>query len=66
MKKRYKLVVRGESVLILHWETEGQLFGPGWVCIADFYHSDANVERIRKIVGLMNKCDQHIDENDDD
>lgn len=61
MKKRYKLLERKEHVYILHWQTDGMLFGPEWGVIAKFSKNEANLERCREIIRLMNDCDRQID-----
>lgn len=66
MKKRYKLLNRGGKIHILHWETDGRLFGPGWECIAAFDGSDSNLKRCREIIRLMNESDRNEDDRERD
>lgn len=66
MKKRYKLLKQNSKILILHWETDGMLFGPDWVCIASFENVEANQERVKTIIRLMNECDKHTEQNNND
>lgn len=66
MKKRYKLLKQNSRILILHWETDGMLFGPEWVCIASFENAGANQERIKTIIRLMNECDKHTEQSNND
>jgi hypothetical protein len=42
MKKRYKLLEKNGKVHILHWVTDGVLFGPDWESIATFDKQDSN------------------------
>lgn len=42
------------------------LFGPDWVCIASFENAEANHERVKTIIRLMNECDKHTEHNDND
>ena len=66
MKKRYKLLVKNGKVHILHWETDGVLFGPDWECIAVFDDIDSNIERCQRIIRIMNECDKHKDNSEND
>lgn len=66
MKKRYKMLCRSGKVLILHWETDGKLFGPDWEVIAKFDDNDQNQQRCKTIIRLMNECDKHTDHPNDD
>lgn len=66
MKKRYKLLKQNSKILILHWETDGMLFGPDWVCVASFEKVEANQERVKTIIRLMNECDKHTEHNNND
>lgn len=61
MKKRYKLLEKKDYVYILHWETDGMLFGPEWVIVAKFPGNEPNIERCRQIVRLMNECDKQAE-----
>ena len=66
MKKRYKLLKRDSRILILHWETDGMLFGHDWICIASFENVEANQERVKTIIRLMNECDNQVGQNNND
>lgn len=66
MKKRYKLLEKNGKVHILHWVTDGVLFGPDWESIATFDKQDSNLERCKTIIRLMNECDKHTDHPNDD
>lgn len=57
MKKRYKMLVRGEMIYILRWETDGKLFGADWDVSAKFLNTPDNLAMCRQIIKLMNKCD---------
>lgn len=61
MKKRYKLLEKKEHVYILHWVTEGVLFGPEWVIMTKFTNNPPNIERCKQIIKLMNDCDRQND-----
>lgn len=61
MKKRYKLLEKASHIYILHWETEGLLFGPEWKIAAKFARCDSNLERCKEVVRLMNECDRHTE-----
>ena len=67
MKKRFKFAVKVGKVYILRWQSDGTLFGAQWEAISFFDEAPGNRERCRKIVRLMNECDQitnNITEND--
>ncbi len=66
MKKRYKHLERNGKIYILHWESEGRLFGPAWDCVATFDNKDTNLERCKSIIRLMNECDKHTEHFNDD
>lgn len=66
MRKRYKLLVKNGKVHILHWESDGKLFGPEYDCIASFDHKTANVDRCKSIVRLMNECERHTNHQDNE
>lgn len=66
MKKRFKLLNRVGKILILHWSSDGKLFGPDWEAIAAFDDKDSNIERCRTIIRLMNECDKHTNHVEDD
>lgn len=66
MKKNYKRLEKNGKVYILHWATEGMLFGPTWDCIASFDNKGSNLERCKTIVKLLNECDKHTIHPDDD
>lgn len=66
MKKRYKLLTKTDSIFILHWVTEGVLFGPEWLSIAKFANNAPNLDRCKQIIRLMNDCDKTSNENKDD
>ena len=57
MKKRYRHIERGDKIGILFWNTDGVLFGSGWETIAQFHRTEANLDRCKMIVKLMNDCD---------
>lgn len=59
--KKYKMLRRGGRIYILHWESDGKLFGPGWDAIAGFEGNDSNERRCMSIVRLMNECDNYTD-----
>lgn len=66
MKKRFKLLNRKGKILILRWDVDGRLFGPDWECIASFENVESNQERVKTIIRLMNECDKHTEQNNDD
>lgn len=66
MKKRFKLLNQKGKILILKWEVEGRLFGPDWDCIAAFENVDGNLDRVKTIIRLMNECDKHTEQNNND
>lgn len=66
MKKRFKLLNQNGKVLILKWVDDGKLFGSDWDCIAMFENVDANQERVKAIIRLMNECDKHTDHPNND
>ncbi len=66
MKKNYKRTENQGKIHILHWETDGVLFGPCWASIAVFENTHKNLERCKTIVRLMNECDKHTDHPDND
>lgn len=65
MKKRYKLLVRSGKVHILHWVTDGALFGPDWESVATFDDVDSNLERCKRIIQIMNECDKYTKDHPD-
>ena len=66
MKKSFKRIENGDKIHILHWETDGVLFGPCWSSIALFDNTMENLERCKTIVKLMNQCDMHTNRPDYD
>ena len=66
MKKRYKVLAKSGSIFILHWVTDGVLFGPEWSSIAKFANNASNLERCKNIIRLMNECDKSTNEIRDD
>ena len=65
MKKRYKRLEKGGRIFILHWTTDGMLFGPDWERVASFERNGPNLERCKTIIKLMNECDTHKEMSDD-
>lgn len=66
MKKRFKLLNQKGKILILRWDVDGKLFGPDWECVASFENVEANQERVKTIIRLMNECDKHTEQNTND
>lgn len=66
MKKRYKRLEKGGRIFILHWTTEGMLFGPDWERVASFDKNESNLERCKTIIRLLNACDMHTERSDYD
>lgn len=66
MKKRFKLLEKGGRIFLLHWTTDGVLFGPDWERIATFSSDIANMDRCKEIIRLMNECDRHTERSEDD
>ena len=66
MKKRFKLLNQNGRILILRWDIDGKLFGPDWECVASFDNVDSNLERVKKIIGLMNECDNFKEQSNND
>lgn len=66
MKKRFKLLNQKGKILILRWDVDGRLFGPDWECIASFENVESNQERVKTIIRLMNECDKHTEQNNND
>ena len=65
MKKNYKWLMKNGKVYLLH-RTVG-LFGEQWECFGSFDNKDCNSERSKTIIKLLNQCDLHTEnfnEND--
>lgn len=66
MKKIFKRTCRMGKIHILRWTVDGKLFGPEWDTIAQFDDNGPNSERCTRIVRLLNECDRHTNNPDND
>lgn len=66
MKKRFKLLNRDCKIHILHWKSDGVLFGPQWESIISFDDRDNNLDRCKSIIRMLNECDRHTNHTNED
>lgn len=66
MTKRFKHLTKNGKVYLLHFVTDGVLFGSGWRCLASFDETRGNIKRCESITRLLNECDSHTNHPDDD